>query len=122
MQEEDVRERAQALCTALVSGDVGQATVDFSSELRQKLGEVLVLLPLPSTEATIDSIEHGGGAGYTVVLRLTGETEEVMIQTRWKERGDRPTLVELSHLSKTAIAAESREAEGAADGVAEETT
>jgi hypothetical protein len=112
MEEPDVRERAEALCAALVDGDVGLATEDFSKELRGNLGEVLVLLPLPSTEATIESIERGGGSGYTVVLRLVGETEEVLIQTRWKERDGKPTLIEASHLSKTERAVQAGEPEG----------
>jgi hypothetical protein len=101
MQEQDVRERAEAFGAALVAGDVGLATQDFSRELKQHLGEVIVLLPLPATEATIDSVD-GGGSGFVVVLRVVGESEEVMIQTRWKERDERPTLIELSHLSRVA--------------------
>jgi hypothetical protein len=120
MEEPDVRERADALCAALVTGDVGQATEDFSKELRQNLGEVISLLPLPSTEATVESIERGGGSGFTVVLRLVGETEEVLIQTRWKERDGRPTLVELSHLSRTETAAQTGEDELSGDGAGED--
>jgi hypothetical protein len=102
MEEPAVRERAEAFCAALVAGDVGQATEHFSDELKRNLGEVVALLPLPALAATIDSIERSG-AGFTVVLRATGESEEVMLQTRWKERDDGPTLIELSHLSKTEV-------------------
>jgi hypothetical protein len=44
-----------------------------------------------------------------------------MIQTRWKDRDDRPTVVEVSHLSRAAVAAQSGEVEGEAgnDGQAE---
>jgi hypothetical protein len=113
MEEPAVRERAEALCAALVAGDVGQATQDFSQELRRNLGEVVALLPLPAVAATVDSIERSG-AGFTVVLRLTGETEEVLLQTRWKERDDGPTLIELSHLSKTELAVDGSESESGA--------
>ena len=111
MDEQDVRAHAQAFCDALVAGDIDRATADFSNELRQHLGEVIGLLPLPSSEASIDSIEHGG-AGYNVVVRLVGETEEVLLQTRWKERDGRPTVVEASHQSSIARAAEAAEATG----------
>jgi hypothetical protein len=111
MDEQAVRERAQALCDALVAGNIELATEDFSKELRQNLGEVLSLLPLPSNEATVDSVERGG-AGYNVVVRLVGETEEVLIQTRWKDRDGRPTVVEASHLSKTVTATQVDEAGG----------
>jgi hypothetical protein len=104
MEEPAVRERAEAFCAALVAGDVGQATQHFSQELQRNMGEVVALLPLPAVAATIDSIERGG-TGFTVVLRVTSESEEVMLQTRWKERDDGPTLIELSHLSKTEVAA-----------------
>src|ERR1035437_3274006 len=75
MEEQDVREHAEALCAALVAGDIERVTEDFSKELRQNLGEVLAVLPLPSNEATVDSIDRGGGSGYTVVLRLVGEAD-----------------------------------------------
>ena len=118
MEETQVRERAEAMCAALVAGDVGKATEDFSKELRQNLGEVVALLPLPATEATVDSIERGG-SGFIVVLRLVGETEEVLLQTRWKERDEGPTLIELSHLSATEKAIQSGELEPDADSAGE---
>jgi len=119
MDDEAVREHAAKFCDALVAGDIERATEDFSNELRQHLGEVLALLPLPATAATIDSMERGG-AGWNVVVRLVGETEEVLIQTRWKDRDGRPTIVEASHLSAIATAPEGGDAEGAVeDGGAE---
>ena len=116
MDEPAVRERARALCEALVAGDIDRAIQDFSKELRQNLGEVLALLPLPSSDATVESVEHGG-SGYNVVIRLVGETEEVQIQTRWKDRDGKPTVVEAGHLSRTATAVQGTdgEGEGAAD-------
>jgi hypothetical protein len=111
MDETQVRERAEAVCAALVAGDVERATEDFSKELRQNLGEVIALLPLPAVEGGVESIDRGGGSSYTVVLRLVGETEEVLLQSRWKDRDDRPTLIELSHLSATERAIQSGEAE-----------
>ena len=105
MDADAVRDRAMALADALVAGDIDRATTDFSHELRQRLGEVLTLFPLPATAATVESVEHGG-SGYTVVIRLAGESEDVEVQTRWKERDGRPTIVEASHLSRIARAAE----------------
>ena len=110
MDEQTVREHAQALCDALVAGDIDRAIEDFSKELRQNLGEVLALLPLPAHEATVESLDPGG-SGYNVVLRLVGETDDVLIQTRWKERDGQSTIVEASHLSKTALAAPDGEAD-----------
>jgi hypothetical protein len=113
MDEPGVREHAQAFCDALVSGDVDRAIADFSEELKRNLGEVLALLPLPATEATIQSIE-AGGAGYNVILRLVGESDEVEIQTRWKDRDGEPKIVETSHLSSVARVAEAAAADAEA--------
>ena len=103
MNDDDVRERAQAMCDALVAGDVEQAIVDFSEQLRRNLGEVLSLLPLPASEATVESVERGA-TGYDVMLRVVGTSEEAEIRTRWKDRDGQPKVVEASHLSRTAIA------------------
>jgi hypothetical protein len=122
MDEQDVRERAEALCAAAVAGDIDRVIEDFSQELRHNLGEVLALLPLPSESATVDRIERGGGSGYTVVLRLAGEREEVQVQTRWKDRDGRATLIEASHLSRTEKAAQDGDAEAEAAGTGEAAT
>src|SRR6478609_489990 len=100
MDVEAVRERATAFCDALDAGDIERATEHMSKELRQNLGEVLALLPLPSNESTVVSVDRGG-SGFNVVLRLVGEIDEVEIQTRWKDRDGQPTLVEASHVSRT---------------------
>ena len=50
------------------------------------------------------------------MIRLVGETEEVLIQTRWKERDGKPTIVEASHLSKTVRAAQGGEDEAESEG------
>ena len=103
MNDDDAREHAQAMCDALVAGDVERATADLSEQLRHNLGEVLILLPLPATEATVESVERTG-SGYTVMLRVVGESEAVEIQTRWKDRDGKPKIVEASHLGRTPLA------------------
>ena len=119
MDEEAIREHAQAMCDALAAGDIDKATVDFSQELRKKLGEVIGLLPLPATEAAVQSVAHAG-SGYDVVLRLVSDAEEVLLQTRWKDRDGKPTMIEASHQSRTPTAAPAGESEG--EGPAEEAT
>jgi hypothetical protein len=119
MDAEAVQSHARAFADAVVAGDIDRAITDLSKELRQNLGEVIALLPLPATEATVESVEHGGSS-YTVVIRLVGESEDVEIQTRWKDRDGRPTIVEASHLSRTARAGES--AEGELEGEAGESS
>src|SRR3954451_1103504 len=100
MDEESVRSSAAAVGEALVAGDVGAAIEFLSDELKRNLGEVVALLPLPATEATITSLEQATSA-FVVVFRIVGETSDVELQTRWKDRDGTPRIVEVSHLSRT---------------------
>lgn len=110
MDDETIRERATAFCDALDAGDIPRATEHLSPELQRNLGEVLALLPLPSNESEVVSVDRGG-SGYRVVVRLVGETDEVELETRWKDRDGQPTLVEASHVSRTERSAAAAEAE-----------
>ena len=105
MNDDPISAQAREFANALVAGNVDAAIQSLSPELRRNIGEVLALFPLPATEATIESVEHAG-AGYNVVIRLVGEAEETQVMTRWKLRDGNPTIVEASHLSRTATAAE----------------
>jgi hypothetical protein len=100
MDDEAVRARAQAVCDALAAGDIGLASGDFSVELKRNLGEVLALMPLPANEVEIESVERSG-SGFNVVIRIAGEVDEVLVQTRWKDRDGQPLMVEASHLAST---------------------
>jgi hypothetical protein len=106
------------MCDAIVAGDVDRAVEDVSPELRRNLGEVIGLFPLPSTEAAIESVAVGGSS-YVVVLRLVGETDEVQVQTRWKDRDGKPTIVEASHLSRREREVEAAEPASDLEGEAE---
>jgi len=114
MDPQIVRERAEAFCAALVVGDMDRAFEELSRELHSNLGSLVAMLPLPLTEAAVESVEVGG-SGYVVVLDLLGENEETHLQTRWKERDGRPTIVEVSHLAEPQVAALSPDADAASE-------
>ena len=119
MDIDTVRDRATAFCDALDAGDIEAATEHVSPELQRNLGEVLALLPLPTNESTVVSVDRGG-SGYNVVLRLLGEADEVELQTRWKDRDGEPTLVEVSNPSRIERAAgdaDTEQGEGELTGV-----
>jgi hypothetical protein len=103
MDEQSVREHAQAYCDALQAGDVGRAAQEMSRELQANLGPLVAMLPLPLTEATIESVDMAGTA-YLAVLHLVGEEGSIRLQTRWKERDGRPTVVEASHVPEAPAA------------------
>ena len=111
MDVDTVRQHADAYCAALLAGDIGLASEEFSQQLKQNIGEVVSQLPLPLTEAAVESVEVAG-SGYVAVLHLTGETDDIRIETRWKDRDGRPTIVEASHLSRTELAPAALEGEG----------
>ena len=97
MDVQTVRQRADVFCEALLAGDIGRASEEFSSQLKSNIGEVVSQLPLPLTQAEVDSVEVAG-SGYVAVLHLTGESDDIRIETRWKDRDGRPTMVEASHV------------------------
>ena len=105
MDEQSVRDHAQAHIDALRAGDIGAASQEMSPELQRHLGELVAMLPLPLTEAAIESMEMTG-TGYVSVLRLTGEAGTVRVNARWKERDGRPMIVEASRIPEPAAASE----------------
>lgn len=102
MDEQAVREHAQAHCDALLAGDIGQAAEEMSRELRSNLGPIVAMLPMPLTAATVESVEMAR-SGFLAVLRLVGEVDTIRLQTRWKDRDGRPTIVEVSHLREEPV-------------------
>jgi hypothetical protein len=99
MDPQVVRGRAEAFCAALIDGDMSRAAEDLSHELQSNLGSLVAILPLPLTEAAVESVEMAG-SGYVALLRLVGESSEIELQTRWKERDGQPTIVEASHVAE----------------------
>jgi hypothetical protein len=96
MNEQSIRELAQDYADALRSGDIGEAAKAMSPELQRNMGSVVAMLPLPLTEATVESVDPTG-SGYLAVLHLVGDEGAIRLETRWKERDGKPTIVEASH-------------------------
>ena len=112
MDVDTVRQHADAYCAALLAGDIGLASEEFSQQLKQNIGEVVSQLPLPLTRAGVDSVEVAG-SGYVALLHLTGETDDIRIETRWKDRDGRPTMVEASHVVERVTTPVNEEGSGA---------
>jgi hypothetical protein len=109
MDEQAVREHAQAHLDALLAGDIDGATEHFSEELRRNLGPIMAQLPLPLREASVESIEMSG-AGYVATVHLVGDSD-ARFQTRWKDRDGTPTMVEMSHIAEPESVTESEASE-----------
>ena len=116
MDESAVRASVEAVGEALVAGDVDTAIGYLSDELQRNPGEIIAMLPLPATETSIVSIDQATSA-FVVVMHVVGETSDVELQTRWKDRDGDPRIVEVSHLSRTEREAPAdAEAEAGTDG------
>jgi hypothetical protein len=109
MDEQAVRQGAGEFIEALKDGDIGKASQQMSPELRQNLGEVVAMLPLPLSEGTIETVETTG-SGYRAVLGLTNEGGSMRLETRWKDRDGTPTIVEASHLADEVAPIQSEQA------------
>ena len=101
MDEQAVRARAQTFVDALLAGDIGRASQLVSRELQQNLGTVVAMLPLPLTDAALESVEPTA-SGYRAVMRLANDAGSMRLETRWKQRDEQPTIVEASHLVEQA--------------------
>lgn len=97
MEEDAVRSQAQDYCAALHAGDVERSSEHLSKELRSNMGQLVAMLPMPMTEATVESVDRTP-TGFRTVLHLVGEGTETRLETRWKERDGRPVIVEVSNL------------------------
>src|SRR5687767_7877130 len=97
MDVETVRQHADAYRAALLAGDIGRASEEFSQQLKQNIGEVVSQLPLPLTQAAGESDDVAGSVDGADP-HLTGETDEIRIETRWTDRDRRPQMVEASHV------------------------
>ena len=102
MDEQAVREHAQATCEALLTGDIGKAAEQMSNEVRSNMGPIVSMLPMPMSEASIESVESTP-TGYKIVLHLVGEGNELRLETRWKDREGRPTIVEASRVHEEPV-------------------
>ena len=102
MDEQAVRQHAQATCDALLAGDIGKAAEQMSNEVRQNMGPIVAMLPLPLTEASIESVDSTP-TGYKAVLHLVGEGGTLQLETRWKDRDGRPTIVEASRVHEEPV-------------------
>src|SRR5215210_5250207 len=114
MDEAAVRASADRVCEALVAGNVDAVLEFLSDELRRNPGEVVALLPLPATEASIASLQRATSA-IVVVLNVVGESAVTELQTRWKDRDDSPRIVEVGHLSRIEPAAPTESEEGSTE-------
>jgi hypothetical protein len=95
MDENAVRERADAHGQAVVAGDLNRAGGDLTKEAMAGAGSVMKSLPRPVTGAEIESVESADD-GYVVLIRYSGTDSEVKVRSRWVDEAGTPKIAELS--------------------------
>ncbi|MGH2747135.1 MAG: hypothetical protein ACRDKB_04330 [Actinomycetota bacterium] len=94
MDESDVRESAEAHAQAIVAGDIGGAVRYLNDRAKAQGGDVMKSMPSPLTGAEVTSIESSDDA-FLVQIRYAGESDELVVESRWIEQDGRPTADDL---------------------------
>jgi hypothetical protein len=95
MDENTVREHAQAHGDAVVSGDLGRAASDLAGEAKGQAGDVMRKLPRPVTAAEVESVTSEGDE-TVALIRYSGEGTATLVESRWAEQEGEPKIVSLS--------------------------
>jgi hypothetical protein len=94
MDEETVRQHAEAHGRATVAGDLRAAGSDLTREAVPAAGEVMKRMPGSLSGSAIDSVTAEGDE-YVVLIRYSGEDSDAVVESRWAEREGRPKIVDL---------------------------
>lgn len=94
MEENQVRASADAHAQAIVAGDIGSAVRDLTDRARAQGSDVMKAMPSPLTGAEITGVDSSD-EGFLVRIRYAGETDELVVQSRWIEQDGRPMADDL---------------------------
>ena len=92
MDEQAMRDHAKAHADAVERGDIDAVVADFTETLQPQFPQIAKALPQPVTAAEVLSVEVGETESVALI-RYSGETEEVVVRSRWQEQGGRPVIV-----------------------------
>jgi len=97
VDQDTVRQHAQAHGDAVVANDLRQAGSDLTPEAQQQAPGVMGKLPQPVESATVQSVEDQGDEVVALIAYGGGDTS-VTVESRWAERDGRPMIVNLAVL------------------------
>jgi hypothetical protein len=93
MDEETVRQHAEAHGRATVEGDLRAAGSDLTKDAVPAAGDVMKKMPSSLSSSAIESVTTEGDE-YVVLIRYSGDGDAV-VESRWAERDGRPKIVDL---------------------------
>jgi hypothetical protein len=93
MEEETVREHAEAHAAANVAGDMARAASDLTADARANIGPVARRLPRPITSGDITKVEQAGDK-FIVEIVYGGTDSKAVVESVWVEQEGRPMIAE----------------------------
>ena len=94
MDQETVRQHAEAHGRAIVAGDLNKAGSDLNKGAMQQAPAVMKALPRPATHASVESVTEQGDAFVARIL-YTGEDSTATVSSTWVEEDGRPVIAAL---------------------------
>ena len=94
MDENTVREHAQAHADAVVAGDIKTAGNDLTTDAMQQAPDVMRALPRPTKSASVESVTSEGDT-YVARILYSGEDNAAAVLSRWSEQEGRPMITNL---------------------------
>jgi hypothetical protein len=94
VDEQKVRESAQAHGDAVVQNDLRTAGSYLGPEAMKAAQDVMGQLPLPLQSAEVSEVTSDGAA-LVAQIRYAGESGQKVVESRWEEREGDPKIVGL---------------------------
>ena len=98
MDDNLVKQHAEAHAQATVAGDLQRAGGDLTPEAMAQAPAVMRSMPSPLTASEVTEL-HGAGDECVATIRYVGEGGEGLVESRWAERDGRPKIVNLRVVS-----------------------
>lgn len=87
--------RAEEHGRAVVRGDMDAVVSDIAPELHPHVQEVAAVLPQPTTDARVLSVDVRDD--YAICdIQYANDEQSVTLRSRWQERDGRPLIVEVA--------------------------
>jgi hypothetical protein len=94
VDESKVRESAEAHAQAIAAGDIRSAVRHLTDRAQAQGPDVMKSMPSPLTGAEIAGVESSD-EGFLVRIRYAGETDELVVESRWIEQDGQPMADDL---------------------------
>ncbi|MDQ4144153.1 MAG: hypothetical protein M3198_10505 [Actinomycetota bacterium] len=94
VDENTIRQHAEAHGQAVVAGDLRKASSDLNDEAKQQAPTVMKSLPRPTTSASVEDVTAEGDAFVARIL-YSGENSKATVASRWVEENGRPVIASL---------------------------